>query len=744
MASVKELLPVRKIGLHHLAFYRAFFENTLNLADIADQYLETGRNLVDARHTLILVQDALLVVGARKGKAPEQLALLSLPASVRKSVTETQKMLDRLRAIRKRNDSPRQNYPFQDNKAGQGTEADAPISFDDFVATFDPDNILGQEEQLAFYYAEVGGNLNTAAQDAEREDRDRLALIPEPEEDNLSDAQKALQALHIKNLERRLALINELAGELTSNPTLADPVAGWFHPKVAQKLIRAQLDTLGKLLDYANEYGWWWFKHVKGLGQVTAVKLTRWLSDNEHFLQKQVYQHVLKKAKDLPGGVVRPRQRAGNLPPVGTLSAEGMTPAEDVIILAGGSQQIEPLETLRLPVNLDGQQGTNRAPQQNNRLSAQNDYQAIHEWLSLYKSHTYQSYRKEAERLLLWCLFSVQKPLSSLTTRDLALFRDFLFNPQPASIWVAKRKYPRTHEKWRPFVNANPPPDEPAALAADPGQEVPLKGSMSRQSIAHTLTVLGGLFEYLTSQQYLLSNPIRGLPSLASNRTLRVNHRINQRLWQRIQDKLDQVKPADTVDYRTAFAIRFFYLTGLRLSELCALRMRDILAQENDEGQIAWYVNVMGKGGRTRQVYLVKPALAVLQTYLVALDLNEDPRFNEPEERVISYRRWQEGSEGAGQWVRKGVFHTVVYADIKRFLGTLAQEIEKEAPFDAQAIRKISPHWLRHTFASMLVKTTPLAQVRDMLGHSSINTTSLYLGTEKEEGEKGMERAFSS
>jgi len=734
MASVKELLPVRKIGLHHLAFYRAFFENTLNLADIADQYLETGRNLVDARHTLILVQDALLVVGARKGKAPEQLALLTLPASVRKSVTETQKMLDRLRAIRKRNDSQGQH-----NFSAQGAvpaEAGAPISFDDFVATFDPDNILGQEEQLAFYYAEVGGNLNTAAQEVEREDRVRLALIPEPDEDNLTDAQKALQALHVKNLERRLAIINELAGELTSNPTLADPVAGWFHPKVAQKLMRAQLDTLGKLLDYANEYGWWWFKHVKGLGQVTAVKLTTWLSQNEHFLEKQVYQHVLKKAKALPDGVRR----------VHAPSAASMTltiPEEAIAPLADGSQQIEPLETLRLPHRLNGQEGNNRAPQPNNRLSADNDYQAIHEWLSLYKAHTYQSYRKEAERLLLWCLFALQKPLSSLTTQDLALFRDFLFNPQPASLWVAARKYPRTHEKWRPFVNANPPPDESAALAADPSQEVPLKGSMSRQSIAHTLTVLGGLFEYLTSQHYLLSNPMRGLPCLASNRTLRVNHRVNQRLWQRIQDKLDQVEPADTVDYRTAFAIRFFYLTGLRLSELCALRMGDILAQENDEGQIAWYVNVMGKGGRTRQVYLVKPALAALQTYLIALDLNEDPRFNEPEGRVISYRKWQEGDDGAGQWIRKGVFHTVVYADIKQFLGALAQEIEEEAPFDAQAIRAISPHWLRHTFASMLVKTTPLAQVRDMLGHRSINTTSLYLGTEKEEGEKGMERAFS-
>lgn len=727
MASVKELLPVRKIGLHHIAFYRAFFENTLNLADIADQYLETGRNLVDARHTLILVQDALLVVGARKGKVPEQLALLKLPASVRKSVTETQKMLDRLRAIKKQ-------------VAGQAHSRDpavpvAPISFEDFIATFDPDNILGQEEQLSFYYAEVGGSLTSATEEAKREDCERLALVPEPEDDNLSKAQKALQALHVKNLERRLAIINALASELTSNPTLDDPVAGWFHPKVAGKLIRAQLDTLGKLVDFANEYGWWWFKHVKGLGQVTAVKLTTWLSDNAHFLEKQVYQHVLKKTKALPSGVIT-RVNSPVLLPIEQAAST------DPTVTTEGSSRIEPLEALRLPGRFDGQQGTNRAPRQNNRLSAQNDYEAIHEWLVLYKNHTYQSYRKEAERLLLWSLFNMQKPLSSLTTADLALFRDFLCNPQPASLWVASRKYPRSHEKWRPFVNPNPSPDEPAALVADPSLVVDIKGSMTRESIAHTLTVLGGLFEFLTSQQYLLSNPFKGLPKQASNRNMRVNHRINQRLWQRIQDRLDQVPLSDTVAYRTVFAIKFFYLTGLRLSELCAVRMRNFHAQENDVGVFTWYLRVEGKGGRVRDVYLVKQVLVLLQQYLATLGLEPDPRLNDADEPLLGYKK-REDVEGKGRVERFPIYHTVIYADIKRHLVKLAQEIEAEMPFDAQELRAVTPHWLRHTFASMLVKTTPLAQVRDMLGHASIHTTSLYLGTEKEEGEKAMEQAFS-
>src|SRR5690606_29959809 len=207
---------------------------------------------------------------------------------------------------------------------------------------------------------------------------------------------------------------------------------------------------------------------------------------------------------------------------------------------------------------------------------------------------------------------------------------------------------------------------------AAPNQYIELKGSMTRESIAHALSVLSGLFEYLTSQRYLLTNPMRGLPSLASNRAMRVDHRVNHRLWQRITDRLSQIAPADTVAYRTVFAIRLLYLTGLRLSEMCALSMSDILVQESDEGKIPWYLNIFGKGNRTRQVYLVKPAQQAIESYLAALGLAEDPRLNEADMALVSYRKWEERENvREGQWVRRGVFHTVIYADIKRFLRKL-------------------------------------------------------------------------
>ena len=56
-------------------------------------------------------------------------------------------------------------------------------------------------------------------------------------------------------------------------------------------------------------------------------------------------------------------------------------------------------------------------------------------WLSNYADTktTFDNYRKEAERLLLWAVVQLGKPLSSLTHEDLLVFRSFLADPQPQS-----------------------------------------------------------------------------------------------------------------------------------------------------------------------------------------------------------------------------------------------------------------------------------------------------------------------
>src|ERR1700712_1664102 len=92
-----------------------------------------------------------------------------------------------------------------------------------------------------------------------------------------------------------------------------------------------------------------------------------------------------------------------------------------------------PLESLVIPSTLDGSIGVNRATDGRAQIAASNDLDAIRAWLSRFHDTktTFDSYRKEAERLLLWSLGTPDKPLSSLTHEDCLRYQQFLADPQP-------------------------------------------------------------------------------------------------------------------------------------------------------------------------------------------------------------------------------------------------------------------------------------------------------------------------
>ena len=93
-----------------------------------------------------------------------------------------------------------------------------------------------------------------------------------------------------------------------------------------------------------------------------------------------------------------------------------------------------PLEQLTDSEQLDGSAGSNRAPSHiTQQIAAQNDLQAIQTWLAEFEvsPQTHRTYRKEAERLLLWSLIKKRKPLSSLMRDDLREYQYFLEQQQP-------------------------------------------------------------------------------------------------------------------------------------------------------------------------------------------------------------------------------------------------------------------------------------------------------------------------
>jgi len=103
---------------------------------------------------------------------------------------------------------------------------------------------------------------------------------------------------------------------------------------------------------------------------------------------------------------------------------------------ATSNAALAPLERVLLPAELDGRHGANRARGVRAQIAADRDIDAIKGWLARFADvkTTFDSYRKEAERLLLWSTVELRKPLSSLTHEDLLAYQRFLADPQPAAV----------------------------------------------------------------------------------------------------------------------------------------------------------------------------------------------------------------------------------------------------------------------------------------------------------------------
>lgn len=151
---------------------------------------------------------------------------------------------------------------------------------------------------------------------------------------------------------------------------------------------------------------------------------------------------------------------------------------------------------------------------------------------------------------------------------------------------------------------------------------------------------------------------------------------------------------------RNRTIIEVLYSCGLRVSELLSLKLTQINA---DEG----YIHVVGKGGRERLVPIPETALYEIGCYLV--ERQHLPIKKGEEDTLFLNRR-------GGNLSRVMVFNI----------------IKKQCEV-CGIKRRISPHTFRHSFAThLLERGANLRAIQQMLGHSSITTTELYLHLDRE------------
>lgn len=383
------------------------------------------------------------------------------------------------------------------------------------------------------------------------------------------------------------------------------------------------------------------------------------------------------------------------------------------LITREAPQDIVPWERVRLPQDLDGSCGSLRAPSETCSLRASNDYEAVQAWIDLHESPaTQRAYRREAERLMLWAVVECELPLSSLTTEDAIAYRKFLRQPTPRTRWVGPAR-PRASIEWRPFT-----------------------GKLSARSIAYTVSVLGALFRWLVEQRYVLANPFSGLKvrGVGSKAALDRNKALSESEWSWVVAVADmlEIRHDWTVGaaQRMRFVLTFARCTGLRPAELVQARLGDVAP--DGEGNL--WLSVNGKGAKQGKVALPGTAVTCLQAYLAQRKLPVARRYWHPETPLVG------AVEAAAV---AGITSGQLWRTIRKFFDLAATSIENEVPGTAERLRRVTPHWLRHTHAThALSHGVELTAVRDNLRHASISTTSTYLHGDDSRRSKQMNKAF--
>lgn len=366
---------------------------------------------------------------------------------------------------------------------------------------------------------------------------------------------------------------------------------------------------------------------------------------------------------------------------------------------------LAPLEALHLPAHLDGSAGTNRSSNPQRQMRADNDIDAIKAWLARFHDSktTFDNYRKEAERLLLWAGIELGKPLSSLDHEDLLRYQLFLAAPQPASQWIMRdgRKFARTTPEWRPFAG-------------------PLSATSQRQA----MVIINILFAWLVSAGYLAGNPL----SLSRQRNRKAKSRItrylDEDLWLEVKLTIDAM-PKDTMReseryFRLRWLFSLLYLCGLRISEVVENSMASFFCRRDAQGNDCWWLEISGKGGKLRLVPATQELMVELARYRREAGLSVYPLPGEAIPLLLPIG-------GKPKAMTRGAVHAIV----KQVFTNTAQRLRLRGPeFELQAnlVLQASAHWLRHTAASHMANhEVDLRHVRDTLGHESINTTSHYL-----------------
>lgn len=214
------------------------------------------------------------------------------------------------------------------------------------------------------------------------------------------------------------------------------------------------------------------------------------------------------------------------------------------------------------------------------------------------------------------------------------------------------------------------------------------KKDLSSKSLSRKLTAIKGFHQFLLIENELDTNVAYDIESPKVEKTLPQVLSV-----QEVIKIIEAVKGTDPLSIRNQALLELIYGSGLRVSELLDLKIADIHLLEG-------YVRVLGKGNKEREVPLGDMSVQALRLYLTK-------SRNQLTMNSIDYLFLNQDGKRLS---RQGFFK-------------ILRKIAKAAGID----RDVSPHTLRHSFATHLLEAgVDLRTLQELLGHEDIQTTQIY------------------
>ncbi|MDD2609881.1 MAG: tyrosine-type recombinase/integrase [Giesbergeria sp.] len=431
--------------------------------------------------------------------------------------------------------------------------------------------------------------------------------------------------------ERQLTMLRRLEALAAEQPLPEDLVTGWFDDATAQRLLWAGINTLGQLHQRIG-VGGRWFSVMPGIGSTKA---------------KRIEAHLRNLLPDLP-------------------------------VLAKRLFRLEVASTALAVTNADGL----------GLLNASSDLQAIESWITARTSSpaTVKSYRREAQRLLLWLqAYRDSKPLSTMDVQDCNAYVAFLADIPPD--WISRQRASPGTVGWAPF-----------------------RGPLTLHSRQQAITLVASLFAWLQAARYLPANPwvlVNQAQGDDKEQRLLESKALSEAAMEQVLAYIDR-QEASPSRYRIRFILAFISSVGLRSAELIAAKLGDL--QHEPEG---WLLQVHGKGAKNRLVAIPPAALHALREYLRARGFGDDPALAPTQAPLLS----------SVQDPMQPIGYQALYEHVRGWVG---KAVAAAALPEKERLRlaKASTHWLRHTFGTRAVaKQVPLDVIQAQMGHASIQTT---------------------